>query len=51
MERLVLLGGEGTPEVAEFAAAELGAELQMSPWAAAQLIGDALDLRHRLPRL
>jgi len=51
MERLVQLGGEGTPAVAEFAPAELGAELQMSPAAAARLIGDALDLRHRLPRL
>ncbi len=37
--------------MAEFAAAELGAELQMSPHAAARLIGDALDLRHRLPKL
>ncbi|MBA2560824.1 MAG: HNH endonuclease [Propionibacteriales bacterium] len=51
MERLVPLGGAGTPEVAEFAPAELGAELAMSPCAAARLIGDALDLRHRLPRL
>ncbi|MGI8434029.1 MAG: DUF222 domain-containing protein [Nocardioidaceae bacterium] len=51
MERLVTFGGDGTPEVAEFAPAELGAELQMSQHAAARLIGDALDLRHRLPRL
>ncbi len=51
MEQLVRLGGDGTPEVAEFAPAELGAELAMSPFAARQLIADALDLRHRLPRL
>ena len=51
MEQLVQLGGDGTPEVAEFAPAELGAELAMSPFAARQLIADALDLRHRLPAL
>lgn len=51
MERLVRLGGEGTPEVSEFAPAELGAQLAMSPYAAARLVGDAVDLRHRLPRL
>ena len=51
MERLVRLGGEGTPPVAEFAPAELGAELASSPYAASRLIGTALDLRHRLPQL
>jgi Domain of unknown function (DUF222) len=50
-ERLLRLGGDGTPQVAEFAAAELGAALAMSPDAASALIGDALDLRHRLPLL
>jgi Domain of unknown function (DUF222) len=50
-ERLVPLGGDGTPFVAEFAPAELGAEIGASPHAAAALIGDALDLAHRLPRL
>ena len=50
-EQLVSLGGVGTPGVAEFAAAELGAVLGISPGAAAVLVGDALDLRHRLPRL
>jgi hypothetical protein len=50
-ERLVRLGGEGTPEAAEFAAAELGAELALSPYAASLLMADALDLRHRLPVL
>ena len=51
MERLVRLGGEGTWLVAEFAPAELGAVLGMSAWAAGRLIGAALDLRHRLPKL
>lgn len=45
------LGGDGTPEVTEFAAAELGARIGRSPYAAAALIGDALDLHHRHPQL
>ncbi|HZJ06981.1 MAG TPA: hypothetical protein VFD59_16120 [Nocardioidaceae bacterium] len=49
IERMVRLGGEGTPEVAEFAAAEFGAELKMSTYAAEQMMASALDLRHRLP--
>ena len=51
LERLVQLGGDGTPEVAEFAAAELAAVLGMSTWAGQRLVADALDLQHRLPRL
>jgi hypothetical protein len=50
-ERLVQLGGAGTPEVAEFCPAELGAVLSMSDHAAGKLIAAALDLRHRLPGL
>jgi len=50
-ERAIRLGGEGTPQVAEFAPAELGARLQMSSYAAGNLIADGLDLKHRLPRL
>jgi hypothetical protein len=50
-ERLVELAGAGTPPVAEFCVAELGAELQIGDHAAARLVGDALELRHRLPRL
>ncbi len=50
-ERLLRLGGEGTPLVAEFAPAAFAARLQLSPYAGRQLIADALDLRHRLPRL
>jgi hypothetical protein len=50
-EQLVHFGGPGTPAVAEFAPAELGAVLELSTNAAADLIADALDLRHRLPAL
>ncbi len=50
-ERLVQPGGDGTPEVAEFAAAELGAVFQVSVGAGGALIADALDLRHRFPQL
>ena len=50
-ERARQLGGESTAEVAEFAAAELGARIGRSPYAAAQLIADAQDLHHRLPQL
>jgi hypothetical protein len=51
MERPVRLGGAGTPLVAEFAAADVAAELELSPFAARALIADGLDLRHRHPRL
>ena len=44
-------GGTGTPEVASFASAELGARIGRSTWAGEQLTADALDLAHRLPRL
>ena len=44
-------GGEGTPRVAEFAAAEFGARLGLTTYAGRELIADALDLAHRLPRL
>ncbi|MFF0271122.1 DUF222 domain-containing protein [Kribbella sp. NPDC004536] len=49
-ERLRVYGGEGCPGVAEFAPIELGAVLRMSAGAAASLVGEALALRHRLPR-
>jgi hypothetical protein len=39
-ERLVHISGEGTPEVAEFAPAELGAALRMSPTAAEELVAE-----------
>jgi hypothetical protein len=47
-EHPVRLGGDGTPTVGDFASAELGCVLRMSDGSAARLIGDALDLRHRL---
>ncbi len=49
-EKLVRFGGDGTPAVAEFAPAELGVVLGTSSSAAERLVGDALDLRHRLPQ-
>ena len=50
-ERFVRLGGPGTPKVAEFAPADLGARLQLSPYAAGRLVADALDLKFRHPLL
>ncbi len=50
-ERAVRLGGRGTPLVSEFAAAELGARMRMGTWSARRYIGDALEVRHRLPLL
>jgi hypothetical protein len=50
-ERARRYGGPGTPLVGEFAAAELGCLLGRSPVAAATLVADALDVRHRLPSL
>ena len=50
-ERARRPGGAGTPEVTEFAAAELGARLGMSTCSAWTLIADGLDIRHRLPQL
>ena len=50
-EKARRLGGDGTPQVCEFAAAMLGARIGRSPYAAAQLMADALDLHHRHPRL
>jgi len=42
--------GEGAPEVSEFAVAELGATLGLSTHAARRLVGDVLELQHRLPQ-
>ena len=50
-EGVLPLAGEGAPWVAEFAPADLGAALGISVEAAKQLLGDALELAHRLPRL
>ncbi|WP_457186614.1 HNH endonuclease signature motif containing protein [Nocardioides sp. P5_E3] len=45
------IAGEGAPLVAEFCLAELGTVLGVSTVAAKRLVGHALELRHRLPRL
>src|SRR6478672_7450836 len=45
------LGGDGTPAVAAFTPEPFALALGMSPSDGAQLIADALDLRHRLPML
>src|SRR3954447_20160102 len=50
-ERVVRPGGDGTPQVAEFASAELGLVMGIGFIAAGSLIRDALDLQHRHPRL
>ncbi|TDO51398.1 hypothetical protein EV643_103135 [Kribbella sp. VKM Ac-2527] len=50
-ERGVVLGGAGCPEIAEFAPAEFGAVvLGVSAGVAAEFVGQALALLHRLPR-
>lgn len=43
--------GVGCPQVAEYSVPELGAVLGVSTDAAKKLLGHALELRHRLPRL
>ncbi|QCC76284.1 HNH endonuclease signature motif containing protein [Nocardioides daphniae] len=45
------ISGDGTPEVNEYAVAELGGALGLSTDAAKKLIGHALELAHRLPKL
>jgi hypothetical protein len=50
-EGLTPLAGVGAPWVAEFAPLDLAAVLDITLAAARQLIADALELAHRLPRL
>jgi len=50
-ERAVCLGGEGTPPVAEFAAAMLAARMALSAHAGSRVVADILDLQYRLPSL
>jgi hypothetical protein len=50
-ERAKRFGGVGTPDVAEFCCAELGARLGITSWSAHSLMADALDLVIRLPQL
>jgi hypothetical protein len=50
-DRPVLLAGPGTPLVGEFAIAELAGALRLPTEAGRDLLADALELCHRLPRL
>jgi 5-methylcytosine-specific restriction endonuclease McrA len=50
-DRPVLLAGPGTPLVGEFAIAEFAGALRLPTEAGRDLIADALELCHRLPRL
>ena len=45
------LAGDGTPGVAEYAVEELAAALGLSHAAGLALVAEAVELRHRLPRL
>src|SRR6478672_11578885 len=45
------LGGEGTPAVAAFTPEPFAAALGVSTFTGMQLLADALDLQHRLPRI
>jgi hypothetical protein len=49
-ERLVEIGGDGTPLVAEFALAELAVLREVHPASCRAAAADVLDLQHRLPR-
>ena len=51
IEQLIQPGHDGTPQVGEFLALELGPVLGISPQAAISRIGNALDLRERHPLL
>ena len=50
-EGFLPLAGEGAPVVAEFAPVALGAALGWTTAGAQVLIGDGLEIKHRLPRL
>ena len=50
-EHVIPLAGPGAPQVAEFAPADLAAALDLTTDAAQHLIGEALELVYRLPRL
>lgn len=49
-DRLVLVGGEGTPMVQELSLCELAAARQVHLLRLRSMLADVLDLRHRLPR-
>src|SRR5690606_15343842 len=50
-ERMVALAGEGAPILSEYAASELSGHLRIPLHSARQLLGDAIEIAHRLPRL
>src|ERR1700712_705169 len=50
-ECTLLIAGEGAPTVGEFAPAELAAALDTSFDSAQRLLGESLELHHRLPGL
>ena len=50
-EQALPIAGPGAPLVAEFCVHELAAALDLSHEATLALLGDALDLAHRLPLL
>jgi hypothetical protein len=50
-DRLLQVGGDGTPGVREFCIAELAMARQVHPMACESAIADVLDLRHRLPQV
>jgi hypothetical protein len=50
-DRLVHPGGEGTPGLREFSVPELALAREVSATACERDLADALDLRHRLPRV
>lgn len=50
-DRLVQLGGDGTPQASELCWAELAIALQAGVIAVRNQAGQALDLRHRLPQV
>ena len=50
-ERVHPYGGDGTPDIPEFAICEIAAALGLANRSAASLVADMLDLRHRLPQL
>ncbi|SDT42676.1 hypothetical protein [Microlunatus soli] len=50
-DRPIRPGGDGTPEFTRFCVTDLAATMHKSTGTAERIIADALDLRHRLPRL
>ena len=50
-ERDLQIAGDGAPTVAEFAVADFALSLGLSTDAGRNLLGDAVEIHHRLPRL